>query len=64
MTHTTHIPVLKIFHVLSLPLTSSLSIYINDKPRSGALQNASLLPPERQQIEDRKSEGTANTRFR
>ena len=38
----------KICHMLSLPLTSALSIYINVKPRVEALLNAPLLTPERQ----------------
>ena len=59
----THIPSLRICHMLSLPLTSCLSIYIGDKPKSKALRLHSWDLKGRQ-IEDRKSEGTANTRFR
>ena len=43
----------RICHMLSLPLTSSLSIYISDKPKLKALltlnsTEASHLTPERQ----------------
>ena len=63
----THISSLRICYVLSLPLTSSLSIYISDKQKSKALLTLLMLHTwhlKGRQIEDRKSEGKANTRFR
>ena len=55
----------KICHMLSLPLTSTLSIYIYDKPRVEALLlNVPHLTPDRQANRRQEVRGKANTRLR